>query len=56
MDNIIERIFKTGKITRYEQNWLCKSMLSDKPLDYDQIKKIRKLYDSVSMGFVQVMD
>ena len=56
MDNIIERIFKTGRITRYDQNWLCKVMLSDQPLNYDQNQRIRKLHDFVRMGFVQVMD
>lgn len=56
VDKIIERIFKTRRITRYEQNWLCKVMVSDRPLNYEQNKKIRKLYDFVRMGFVQVMD
>ncbi len=56
MENIIKRIFATGKITRYDQNWLCKVMLSDKPLSYEQNQKIRKLYDSVRMGFVEIID
>ncbi len=56
MEKIIERIFKSGKITRNDQNWLCKLMLSEKALNYEQNKKIRKLYDFVRMGFVQVID
>ncbi|MEA5595195.1 hypothetical protein [Rivularia sp. UHCC 0363] len=56
MENIIERIFRTGRITRHDQNWLCKRMLSDKPLNYEQNQRIRKLHDFVRMGFVQVID
>ncbi|MGB6300035.1 MAG: hypothetical protein WBF90_28225 [Rivularia sp. (in: cyanobacteria)] len=52
----IERIFATGKITRYDQNCLCEVMLSDKPLNYEQNQKIRKLYDFVRMGFVKIVN
>ena len=56
MENTIQRIFTTRTITRHDQNWLCKVMLSDKPLNYEQNKKIRKLYDFVRMGFVKIVD
>ena len=54
--DIIERIFKSGTITRQYQNWLCEVMLSDEPLNYEQNEKVRKLHDFVRMGFVKVMD
>ena len=42
MENVIERIFSTGAITRHDQNWLCEIMLSNKSLNYEENKKIRK--------------
>lgn len=56
MDNVIEIILTTGAITRHDQNWLCEIMLSDKALNYEENKKIRKLHDHVRMGFVHIID
>ena len=56
MENVIERIFSTGAITRHDQNWLCEVMLSDKALNYEENRKIRKLHDYIRMGFVHVVD
>lgn len=56
MENNIERIFASGKITRQDQNWLCEVMLSEIPLSFEQNQKVRKLHDFVRMGFVKIMD
>lgn len=56
MENKIKIIFSTGKITRYDQNWLCEVMLSNRSLNFEQNQKIRKLHDFVRMGFLKVMD
>ncbi|MEL6166825.1 MAG: hypothetical protein AAFR37_24880 [Cyanobacteria bacterium J06628_3] len=56
MENVIERIFSTGAITRHDQNWLCEVMLSDKALNHEENKKIRKLHDHIRMGFVHIID
>lgn len=56
MENAIERILATGAITRHDQNWLCEMMLSDKPLNYQENNKIRKLHDHLRMGFIHIID
>ncbi len=56
MENNIERMFESGRITRHDQNWLCEVMLSDKPLNHEQNQKVRKLHDFVRMGFVKIID
>ncbi|MBV6627281.1 MAG: hypothetical protein KI793_30805 [Rivularia sp. (in: Bacteria)] len=56
MENVIERIFATGAITRYDQNWLCEVMLSNKALNNEENRKVRKLHEHVRMGFVRIID
>ena len=56
MINIIEKIFAAGKITRIDQISLNYYFLSQKAINREENRILRKLVDYIQMGFIQVVD
>jgi hypothetical protein len=55
-EQVVRRIFDTGKITRDDNNVLLRATVSDYPLTRDELHQVRRVFDWLQMGLLEVVD
>lgn len=56
LDQVIQKILSTGRITMADQQWLLQANTSSNPLNAQEIQLIQKVCDRLQMGLVKVID
>lgn len=56
LGQVIKRILGTGKITRDDEVFFHKAMLSETPLDDEEMDQVTKVYYRLQMGLIKVAD
>jgi hypothetical protein len=53
---VIDRIVRSGRITRLDENYFFHAMVSDTPLSHEEQSQVRNVFDRLRMGLLQVVD
>ncbi|WP_207211150.1 hypothetical protein [Phormidium sp. CLA17] len=53
---VIKRILGTGTITHDDEVFFQKAMLSETPLDHEEMDQVTKVYYRLQMGLLKVVD
>lgn len=53
---VIDRIVRSGRITRVDEAYFLHAMVADTPLSYEEQSQVRKVFDRLKMGLLQVVD
>jgi hypothetical protein len=53
---VIDRVMRSGRITRVDENYFFHAMVADTPLSYDEQSQVRNVFDRLQMGLLQVVD
>lgn len=53
---VIDRIVRSGRITRVDEACFLHAMVSDTPLSHEEQNQVRHLFDRLRMGLLQVVD
>jgi hypothetical protein len=56
LGQVIQRILGTGKITRDDGVFFQKAMLSETPLDDEEMDQVTTVYDRLQMGLLKVVN
>ncbi|MBW4579984.1 MAG: hypothetical protein KME42_10485 [Tildeniella nuda ZEHNDER 1965/U140] len=53
---VIDRIVRSGRITRVDENYFLHAMVAGTPLSHEEQSQVRNLFDRLQMGLLQVVD
>lgn len=53
---VIERIYRSGKITRHDEWHFLRAMVAEEPLSREEQTQVRDVFDRLQMGLLQVVD
>lgn len=53
---VIDRILRSGRITRIDENYFFRAMAAETPLSQEEQSQVRNVFDRLSMGLLQVVD
>jgi hypothetical protein len=53
---VIDRVVRSGRITRVDENYFLHAMVSDVPLSHDEQSQVRNVFERLRMGLLQVVD
>lgn len=53
---VLERIIRSGRITRIDENYFFHAMVAETPLSPEDQSKVRNVFDRLSMGLLHVVD
>lgn len=53
---VIDRIVRSGRITRLDENYFFQAMVADTPLSHEEQSQVRNVFDRLRMGLLQVVD
>ena len=56
IQQVIGRIFESGKITRSDENYFLRVMASDRSLNPEELRQITSIFDRLQMGLLKVID
>ena len=53
---VIDRIMRSGRITRLDENYFFRAMLAEAPLTQVEQNQVRNVFDRLSMGLLRVVE
>ncbi len=53
---VIDRIVRSGRITRLDENYFFQAMVTDTPLSHEEQSQVRNVFDRLRMGLLQVVE
>lgn len=53
---VIDRVVRSGRITRVDENYFLHAMVADTPLSREEQSQVRNVFDRLQMGLLQVVD
>ncbi|XGW00486.1 MAG: hypothetical protein ACAF41_16315 [Leptolyngbya sp. BL-A-14] len=53
---VIDRIVRSGRITRVDEAYFLHAMVADTPLSHEEQSQVRNVFDRLRMGLLQVVD
>ncbi|MBD2104671.1 hypothetical protein [Leptolyngbya sp. FACHB-261] len=56
LEQVVDRVFASGRITRADQKHFLSAMLAPEPLSKTEQTKIRGAFERLRMGLLKVMD
>lgn len=56
LDQIVERIFASHRITRADQRRFMSALLSKEAITWDEQNKINRVFDALQRGLLRVVD
>ena len=56
LDQVINRIFASGRITKADENTFLWATLADEPLSREEMHQVRRVLERLQMGLIKVVD
>lgn len=53
---VLERIVRSGRITRVDEAYFLHAMVADTPLSHEEQNQVRNVFDRLRMGLLRVVD
>lgn len=53
---VIDRIVRSGRITRVDEAYFLRAMVADTPLSREEQNQVRNVFDRLRMGLLHVVD
>ncbi len=53
---VIDRIMRSGRITRLDENYFFRAMLAEAPLTPAEQNQVRNVFDRLNMGLLRVVE
>jgi hypothetical protein len=56
VEQVINRVITTGKITLADKDWFLRAALSDDFLTSQELRQVRNILDRLQMGLIKVVE
>ncbi len=53
---VVDRIYRSGRITRVDERYFLQAMVADELLSHEEQAQVRNVFDRLQMGLLQVVD
>lgn len=54
--HVVDRIYRSGRITRADEHHFLRAMIAEDPLSPEEQQQVRDVFDRLQMGLLRVVD